>query len=441
MTELNLLYSDLTKQNGKEVLPSTHFMDFKNLVIHYLNEYDDNKQFNVNRYDIRKLKYYTDVFTKTPINLKKKYFYGICPGNIALDALSKFNFGIPDDCLNLIKNNENFFIIISIEHEPITRDGVVAITDKCKELGLENKLICLTNNVYTKELFETIGDNVVIGNKINFLDWSSNHIFKQLEIGNVEKNKKGKLFLFRNRNAKPHRLSLIYKKKKKGYMDDINYSYIPEFFPNNPNSLDDMKLVYSLVLDDEEIKENFKEISEIYQTIKIDDLEEEYKVIGEGNIFQNAHIQNKDLFLVPEIPISFQSSYLNIVTESFYDSKGTQQQNFKSIIHPTEKSFRPYVYYQMPLFVATPNHVKYLRETYNFDMFDDIIDHSYDDEFDDKKRLKLIIDEIGRLIENKDRIQEFYKNNINRVIINREIFFKVSQELKEKDVSFLKKIC
>ena len=98
------------------------------------------------------------------------------------------------------------------------------------------------------------------------------------------------------------------------------------------------------------------------------------------------------------------------------------------------------MYYQIPLFVATYNHVKYLRETYNFDMFDDIIDHSYDTEFDDKKRLNLIVDEIGRLIKNKDSIKEFYKNNINRIKKNREIFLKVSQELRKKDILFLKNI-
>ena len=58
--------------------------------------------------------------------------------------------------------------------------------------------------------------------------------------------------------------------------------------------------------------------------------------------------------------------------------------------------------------------------------------------FDDKKRLSLIIDEIGRLIENKDKVIEFYKNNVSRIKKNKEIFLKVSQELREKDVLFLK---
>ena len=426
MTELNLLHTHLVKENGTEVLPSTNFMNFKNLVVHYLHQYATIGPFDIKEHFMRN-DYSTDS--------NKKYFYGICPQNLTFSTLAKFDFGIPKDSLQDIQNNKNFFVIITMEHEPIHEEDVIDISNKAKELGLENRVLCLTNNVYTKELFETIGNGISIGYKINFLDWSTRHILTHLEIGDMQENKSGKLFLCRNRNAKPHRLSLIYKLLKKGYMNEINYSYVPEFFPNNVTMLGDMKMVYSLVLTEEEVEEQFEEIKEIYQIIKIDDIEKEYNVIGEGNIFKNSHIQNPRLFMVPEIPISFHESYLNIVTESCFESNT----KYKKIIHPSEKSFRPYMYYQIPLFVATYNHVKYLRETYNFDMFDDLINHSYDEEFDDKKRLSLIIDEIGRLIENKDKVIQFYKNNLSRIKKNKELFLKVSQELREKDVLFLKK--
>lgn len=427
MTELNLLKTHLTKQNGEEVLSAFSFLDFKNLVVHYLHQYATIGDFDIVEHFMR-----NDYITDS----NKKYFYGICPQNVAISELIKFNFGIPTDSLEDIKNNKNFFIIMAMEHEPILENDVIGITKKVKELGIENQLICLTNNSYTKELFETVGEGISIGYKINFLDWSTKYILEQLDIGDIEENKTGKLFLCRNRNAKPHRLSLIYKLLKMGYMDEINYSYVPEFFPNNTEMLGDMQLVYSLVLDETEVEENFEEIKEIYQRIKIDDIEEEYKIIDDNNIFKNSHIQNPRLYRVPEIPSAFHASYINIVTESCYESST----KYSKVIHASEKSFRPYMYYQIPLFVATYNHVKYLRETYNFDMFDDIIDHSYDTEFDDKKRLNLIVDEIGRLIKNKDSIKEFYKNNINRIKKNREIFLKVSQELRKKDILFLKNI-
>ena len=65
---------------------------------------------------------------------------------------------------------------------------------------------------------------------------------------------------------------------------------------------------------------------------------------------------------------------------------------------------------QLPLFVATKHHVKKMRELYGFDFFDDIINHSYDEEPDNGKRMKMIIDEIIRL----DNIRVSAKNETNQ---------------------------
>ena len=86
MTELNLLYTHLTEENGKEVFPSHQFMDFKNLVVHYLHEYATIGDFDITQHYMRN-DYSTDS--------NKKYFYGICPQNIAISTLAKFNFVIP----------------------------------------------------------------------------------------------------------------------------------------------------------------------------------------------------------------------------------------------------------------------------------------------------------------------------------------------------------
>ena len=96
-------------------------------------------------------------------------------------------------------------------------------------------------------------------------------------------------------------------------------------------------------------------------------------------------------------------SYINITTETNYESP--------YIVHITEKTFNAFNFYQIPIFVATYQHVKYLTELYGFDMFDDLVNHSYDDEIDNGKRLFMIIDEIKRLSENPQLIKDFYINN------------------------------
>jgi hypothetical protein len=59
-----------------------------------------------------------------------------------------------------------------------------------------------------------------------------------------------------------------------------------------------------------------------------------------------------------------------------------------------------------------------MREEYNLDFFDDLIDHSYDNEIDDVKRFHMVVNEIKRLSTMKEKISEFYKNNVNRLIDN-----------------------
>jgi hypothetical protein len=53
---------------------------------------------------------------------------------------------------------------------------------------------------------------------------------------------------------------------------------------------------------------------------------------------------------------------------------------------------------QMPLFIAAPGYVNQLR-ILGFDLFDDIIDHSYDREDNIFKRCDMVFDELKRLTE------------------------------------------
>ena len=416
--KFNLLYNEENIANGKNLFPDKSFFDFEGLVSTHLNEYGDDRVFDVQRFHIHNFNN----------EQKENYFYCICPMDMCIDELCSHNLTIPSETIDIIKNNSNIYILICTEHEPIRKNDLDTLSNFCKQEGLENKVICMSNNALSDDV-----EGIKCNYKINFLDYSSNYIFRQLVIGGIRKNKDGKLFMCRNRGGKEHRISLIYKLITKGYMEDVNYSFIPEYSWHYSNSLEDLQDAYSLVLKKDEVEYNFAKIKKIYETRKVDDYEIDYNVIGDDNSFQNSHIQSKGIFRVPEIPISFHSSYINIVTESFYNGN-------ENVIHVTEKTFRPFIYYQIPIIVATPNHIKYLRDVYGFDMFDDLVNHSYDSELDDRKRIKMIIDEIGRLRDKKEKVKSFYKNNIDRFKNNRNIFFEVSKNLKEKDIQFFKKI-
>jgi hypothetical protein len=59
-----------------------------------------------------------------------------------------------------------------------------------------------------------------------------------------------------------------------------------------------------------------------------------------------------------------------------------------------------------------------MKEEYDLDFFDDLIDHSYDNERDDIKRLHMVIDEINRLSKLKNEIKLYYISNKNKLIKN-----------------------
>jgi hypothetical protein len=155
-----------------------------------------------------------------------------------------------------------------------------------------------------------------------------------------------------------------------------------------------------------------------------------------GLKYSNYEINKIDLLQVRQLefgnvvtPECYINCYINIITETHFDLPE---------IHISEKSFRSFYFMQLPIFVATHNHVKYLRKQFGFDMFDDLIDHSYDLEKHNEKRMKMVLGEIKRLNDNKDLVIDFYKNNKNRFEKNLELFQTVFN--KKETLNFFKNI-
>jgi hypothetical protein len=135
--------------------------------------------------------------------------------------------------------------------------------------------------------------------------------------------------------------------------------------------------------------------------------------------------------LIPEDSFSYMNSYVNIVTES-------QFRDDFNVIHVSEKSFRPFAYYNLPLIVATQNHIKYMKDKYGFDFYDDLINHDYDNEKYIGNRITMLIDEVIRLKNNKEDVIKFYKQNTHRLINNQKIISEIKNN--NDDYEFFKTI-
>jgi len=97
----------------------------------------------------------------------------------------------------------------------------------------------------------------------------------------------------------------------------------------------------------------------------------------------------------------------------------------------TEKTIKPFIAKQIPIFFALPGHLNVLRNL-GFDLFDDLIDNSYDTEMNHVKRLDLILNELQRLM-HVDLV-EFKNKNKNRFDSN----FKLLDTLTQRGQNLIK---
>jgi hypothetical protein len=61
-----------------------------------------------------------------------------------------------------------------------------------------------------------------------------------------------------------------------------------------------------------------------------------------------------------------------------------------------------------------------LNERYGFDMFDDLIDHSYDSEPNHQLRMLGAVNEVIKINNDPQKVINFYKNNQERFIDNKK---------------------
>ena len=159
---------------------------------------------------------------------------------------------------------------------------------------------------------------------------------------------------------------------------------------------------------------------------------------GSDNTFFGSHpsIQFAFINLIQETAFdsSLQLKVLDIynITEDnvgFFNWKNITNKGHLcwSINSFTEKSMKPFVWGQVPIFNTVYDNLKYIRKL-GFDLFDDIIDHSYDLIEDPIERIKAVVDQLEMICSwSIDDCANYKKQNMVRFIRNREI----AQELHD----------
>ena len=96
----------------------------------------------------------------------------------------------------------------------------------------------------------------------------------------------------------------------------------------------------------------------------------------------------------------------------------------------TEKTQNAFMGCNFPIFISTYGTVAFLREM-RLDMYDDIIDHSYDTITDPVERVYAAIYNNKELLSNNNNTKKLWKENVDRVKSNAAFFSQTMYDFYE----------
>jgi hypothetical protein len=306
---------------------------------------------------------------------------------------------------NLIENKNYNFVFLN-ENESESEDVIELIT---KYFGLYNvdinQIYVINGNQKLHELKTKLNSNInVHTTHYGEIIMSSNMSAFDYDV----KLEKEYLFMSYNRYPKSHRTGILCILKKLNLLSETDWTWLRgEQFNNFFDKLNNNKIgkwYFEGVFEEHEVEDLANEI-EYLKSInhKKSKFEKNYEIDFPPYGFDWTTMWREN---------TFKNSYVNIVGETNYESN--------NVVMISEKSLIPLYYSQIPIIVASPNHIETMKNLYDFDFFEDIIDINYDSEKDNRKRFGMIINQIKKISENKSMIIDFYKNNVDRFLLNKE---------------------
>lgn len=338
------------------------------------------------------------------INLNENYFYIF--NDICNYQFTKNGLCLKDEIINILKKQNNLFIIYINEQEYIKRSDFECIIEGIKNDGInEDRVILINNNANLNEYKIHYNSKINVWSTKYLAYFSVNKIFNKKDI-HFEPNKKF-LYMSHNKRCKPIRISLLCYMKQNNLLNDVDWS----------------------LMCNGEIDTVYNNIKEFYDLDSMRDNVNYFNNLGIVKSFYEKDVSWDEGGPDPIYVDTFINSYINITTESNFSDEE---------IHITEKSFKPFFFYQIPIIIASRYHINKMKENFGFDFFEDLIDTSYDMELDNKKRFFMIMEIINNLSKKKDYIKSFYIQNKERFVRNKELSLQIIE--KNEDYKFLKNL-
>jgi hypothetical protein len=309
------------------------------------------------------------------------------------------------------KNNLYLLLINDQEIEPM--ETISKLDFALERNNIDPKKVFLVNNnsrnwEYKREL----------GSNINVHSTRAMPLaLSKIPKSNFVENKEGCFFMSHNHSLRESRSAFVCLIKKYNLIDDFDWSYLKLW--RMPTQ--DWETIYRRIFNDSDMNFMMPEIKYFNEYgLKKSNYESHFEWLDEMTVDSPSWWKTFN-------SRQYENTYFNVTVETQY---------FGRDLHITEKSLKPFYFYQLPIFLASPRHVKYLRELHNFDVFDDFIDHSYDKEPDNRKRFFMVLEEIKRLNDNKEKVIEFYNNNLDRFEKNKQAVLNIFRSTKDVDYFF-----
>jgi hypothetical protein len=386
-------------------------LDFNNTEIN-INNTEGILQF----YDIKKQRFY-HIDEIENINDRKLYYFVRHGRPLATVANLDGGLNFSKKLINSLKTKQNLYVVLLNEYEADFTNVLNVLESEIKKLGVNPEQFYVINNNFNLPLYKER-----LNSKINV------HVINRLPTVNARtmsnfdhpfKPEKEFFFMSHCRVVKAHRYAIFMLLKKNGMLDDTDWSVL------KGDMFIETKVKYSVGLD-------YQYYSPYFTKKELDDIKEEHDFFHSVRIKKSKYEEDFEFDMEGYFDSTktfemnaYSYSYVNIITETLFEES--------DILHITDKSFIPFYFHQIPIFVSTKNHVKILRDKFGFDMFDDLIDHSYDDIDDHKTRFDAVFKEITKLYKNKDSVIEFYKNNEERFVNNRDLIKKLADNKIDYD--------
>jgi hypothetical protein len=250
---------------------------------------------------------------------------------------------------------EGFFHILPMVHDWIYRHhypchGIFYVTGSLSAQLVYDKMVEQRVFKYPEKI------NII---RFQYMEWYNNNAPVEFKTPPLEKK-----FLCLNKKSRLHRLMLLYVMKKLSLLDNFFYSYIEPV-------TDRLKTETSC---------HFEEPALLDTTIETPiflDYVDETSALVVNDVYPGASSSVENYF---------NRSLFSVVNETQFTDTESSYQSIPYVF-PSDKTFKALYFHHIPIINGGQGIVRYLRMS-GYDVFDDIVDHSYDSITDSKDRFR-----------------------------------------------------